>query len=138
VRADFGVREGGLVPFHYDPLIGKIIVAAATREEALARARRALGECRIDGTPTTLPFHRWLLEQSAFLDGSYDTAWLAHHFQGIESLPPGPDEIDAAVLAALFAEVESTTPRVAPHAVAPSRWRGGATLRTPPREGGAR
>jgi acetyl-CoA carboxylase, biotin carboxylase subunit len=138
VRADFGVREGGTVPFHYDPLIGKIIVAAATREEALARARRALRECRIEGTPTTLPFHRWLIEQSAFLDGSYDTAWLAHHFHGVEPPPAGPEEDDAAVLAAVFAEVESSAPRLLPSAPPPSRWRAGAALRTPPREGGAR
>ena len=138
VRVDFGVREGGLVPFHYDPLIGKIIVAAATRDEACARARRALRECRIEGVPTSLPFHEWLLEQGAFLDGSYDTAYLAHHFRRIEPPPAGPEEEDAAILAALFAHVDAASPRVPAYAAAPSRWRANAALRANPRDGGGR
>src|SRR5262249_11845977 len=69
VRVDFGMREGGEVPFHYDPLIGKLIVWARTREEAVARARRAVGECVLEGIPTTLDFHRWLLDQQAFRSG---------------------------------------------------------------------
>jgi acetyl-CoA carboxylase biotin carboxylase subunit len=139
VRADFGVREGGLVPFHYDPLIGKIIVSAATRADAVARARRALAECRIEGIPTTLPFHLWLLEETAFADGTYDTAYLAHHFRELAPPPAGPEEDDAAVLAALYAHVEAAAPRVPRHAPAESRWRaGGAALRSAPREGGGR
>jgi len=138
VRVDFGVREGGEVPFHYDPLIGKIIVSGATRAEAVARARRALGECRIEGTPTTLPFHLWLLEQAAFVEGTYDTSYLATHFREIEPPPPGPEEDDAAILAALFAHTESAIPRVPFYAAARSQWRSGAALRANPRDGGAR
>ncbi|HET7496714.1 MAG TPA: acetyl-CoA carboxylase biotin carboxylase subunit [Candidatus Eisenbacteria bacterium] len=138
VRVDFGVREGGLVPFHYDPLVGKIIVGGATREEAVARARRVLGDCRIEGIPTTLPFHLWLLEQAAFVDGSYDTAYLAHHFHGLEPPPAGPEEDDAMVLAALFAHIEAVTPRVPYYTPVESRWRSGAALRAEPRDGGRR
>jgi acetyl-CoA carboxylase biotin carboxylase subunit len=144
VRVDFGVREGGQVPFHYDPLIGKLIVWAGTREEAVARARRAIAECVVEGIPTTLSFHRWLLEQPAFHDGSYDTAFLAHEFHGIAPAPEGPDEEAAATLAALYAHVEASTPRVparAPGAAAisdASRWRLGDALRVSPREGGRR
>jgi acetyl-CoA carboxylase biotin carboxylase subunit len=142
VRVDFGVREGGQVPFHYDPLIGKLIVWAGTRDAAVARARRAVAECVVEGIPTTLAFHRWLLEQAAFSDGSYDTAFLAHQFHGVEPPPEGPDEETAAVMAALFAHVESTTPRVPVRPAATggapngSRWRAGGVLRVPPRGGG--
>ncbi|HLQ67396.1 MAG TPA: carbamoyl phosphate synthase, partial [Candidatus Limnocylindrales bacterium] len=140
VRVDFGVREGGEVPFHYDPLIGKLIVWGGTREEAVARARRALAECIVEGIPTTLSFHRWLLGQEPFVTGSYDTAFLAHQFHGVAPAPPGPDEEAAAVLAALFAHEEAAAPRVPPRteAGAPgtervSGWRMGAAFPAPPR-----
>ena len=102
VRCDVGVRSGGAVPFHYDPLIGKIIVWGDTRESALARASRALGECTLSGLPNTLPFHRWLLEQPAFRSGSYDTAFVTQEFKGAGVEPSARDREDAAMLAALF------------------------------------
>jgi len=137
VRTDFGVREGGAVPFHYDPLIGKIIVAAATRDEAIARSRRALEECRIEGIPNSLPFHRWLVGNASFREGTYNTATLSKEYHGIEPPPPGPDEDDAAVLAALFVHVESSTPLTPRHASDASRWRTPPGARDP-RHGGAR
>jgi acetyl/propionyl-CoA carboxylase alpha subunit len=127
VRCDVGMRPGGSVPIHYDSLIGKIVVWGETREQALARSARALGECALSGIPTTLLFHRWLLEQPAFLSGQYDTAYLANEFRGITRPSDARDEEDAAVLAALFASV----PRPVSAAGAPagngeepvSRWR---------------
>ena len=103
VRCDVGVRPGGSVPIHYDPLIGKIIVWGDTREHALARSERALGECALSGIPSSLTFHRWLLAQPAFLSGDYDTAYLASEFRGVARETDPRDEEDAAVLAALFA-----------------------------------
>jgi acetyl/propionyl-CoA carboxylase alpha subunit len=127
VRCDVGVRPGGSVPIHYDPLIGKIVVWGETRAHALARSARALGECVLSGIPTTLLFHRWLLEQPAFLSGDYDTAYLASEFRGLIRASDARDQEDAAVVAALFAQAT----RPAPAAGAPagngeepvSRWR---------------
>jgi acetyl-CoA carboxylase, biotin carboxylase subunit len=113
IRCDVGVRAGGAVPIHYDPLIGKIIVWAETRPETIARARRALDECALEGVRTTLPFHRWLLRQEAFVSGAYDTAYLAHHFRRTEPEGPGRDLADAAILAAIFSEIEARAPQVA-------------------------
>jgi len=106
VRCDFGVRSGGEVPVHYDPLIGKIIVWGRTRAEAITRARRAIDETIIEGTRTTLPFHRWMLHQDAFVAGDYDTAYLSRHFR--RALPPDPEleSRQAAILAAVFAAGE--------------------------------
>jgi acetyl-CoA carboxylase biotin carboxylase subunit len=126
VRCDVGVRPGGTVPFHYDPLIGKIIVWGDTREHALARAARALRECAFDGIPNTLPLHRWLLEQPSFLAGSYDTATLTLEFKGTSRADASSDAEDAALLAALFAQAGSRGPRFADEPGAPngqSRWR---------------
>jgi len=139
VRADFGVRSGDAVPVHYDPMVGKIIVWAPTRAEAVSRARRALDECTVDGIHTTLPFHRWLLTQTPFVSGAYDTAYLAHQFRDVATESTARDAEDAAALAALFAFAESEAPRVAPGAAgangtgAGSRWRqGGANMRRAP------
>jgi acetyl-CoA carboxylase biotin carboxylase subunit len=130
VRCDVGVRAGGAVPFHYDPLIGKIIVWGETRELALARGARALGECALSGVPNTLPFHRWLLDHPAFRSGNYDTAFVTHEFKGVARPNSARDEEDAASLAALFAHVTSRVPRFAESAAPAgngggdrSRWR---------------
>ena len=139
VRCDFGVREGGEVPVHYDPMIGKIIVWGRTRAEALARSRRAIGETVMEGTRTTLPFHRWILEQAAFVSGDYDTAYLSKHFRA--ALPPDSvrEEREAAALAAVFAALEKNVPSAganssaASNGVGASRWRGAVpALRTVP------
>ena len=112
MRCDFGVRSGGAVPVHYDPLIGKIIVWGPSRAEAVERARRALDECLLEGIHTTLPIHRWLLAQEAFATGRYDTAFLAHHFKHAEPPDAARAEEDAAALAAIFARLDSEAPRV--------------------------
>ncbi|MDP8904429.1 MAG: hypothetical protein M3N29_03800, partial [Chloroflexota bacterium] len=70
VRVDAGVEEGSAVSAEYDPLLAKLLVVAHDRPAALARLRRALGEFEIAGVQTTLPFHRWLVDQRHFADAS--------------------------------------------------------------------
>ncbi len=67
VRVDAGYVNGQTVPGSYDSLLGKLIVTAADRPKAIARARRALAEFEIAGMPTVLPFHRAVVEDPAFL-----------------------------------------------------------------------
>jgi acetyl-CoA carboxylase biotin carboxylase subunit len=110
VRCDFGVRSGGQVPVHYDPLIGKIIVWAPDRGRAIDRARRALRECALDGIKTTLPFHRWLLDQEPFVKGDFDTGFLSRHFKHADPTDQAQAEEDAAVLASIFARLEAARP----------------------------
>jgi acetyl-CoA/propionyl-CoA carboxylase biotin carboxyl carrier protein len=66
VRVDSGVVEGDTVSGSFDSMIAKIIVTGATRTQAIERARRALAETEISGIPTVLPFHRAVLESTAF------------------------------------------------------------------------
>jgi acetyl/propionyl-CoA carboxylase alpha subunit len=80
VRMDSGVEEGMVVTGHYDPLLAKVLVVAPDRVRAIARARRALQELQTGGVQTTVPFHRWLLEHPAFVEGRLrtdlvDTDW---------------------------------------------------------------
>src|SRR5215469_7736608 len=79
VRVDSHLYRGYQVPPHYDSLLAKLIVWAPTREEAIARGRRALNEYEIGGVPTTIPFHLRLLENPTFLRGGVYTNYLAEH-----------------------------------------------------------
>jgi acetyl-CoA/propionyl-CoA carboxylase biotin carboxyl carrier protein len=66
VRVDTGVQSGGTVPGTFDSLMAKLIVTGATRKQAVARARRALQEFRIEGLATVLPFHRAVMDHADF------------------------------------------------------------------------
>jgi acetyl/propionyl-CoA carboxylase alpha subunit len=68
VRIDSGVEEGSVIPGDYDSMFAKLMVVAKDRRDAIARMRRALSETRIGGVQTTLPFHRWLMDQPEFTD----------------------------------------------------------------------
>ena len=61
VRVDSGVGEGGEVSPMYDPMVAKLIVWDADREQATRRMLRALGEYEIEGLKTLIPFHQALL-----------------------------------------------------------------------------
>ena len=76
VRVDSHCYTGYTVSPHYDSMVAKLIVHAPDRPRAIARMRRALGECVIEGLVTNLPLHRWLLKQEAFVSGKYDTHFL--------------------------------------------------------------
>jgi acetyl-CoA/propionyl-CoA carboxylase biotin carboxyl carrier protein len=66
VRVDTGVSSGSTVPGSFDSLMAKLIVTGATRDQAIARARRALKEFRIEGLASVLPFHRAVMEHPDF------------------------------------------------------------------------
>ena len=76
VRVDSAIYQGYKIPPFYDSLVGKLIVWALTREEAINRARRALREYRLEGIKTTIPLHMRLLEDDGFRSGEYHTGYL--------------------------------------------------------------
>jgi acetyl-CoA carboxylase biotin carboxylase subunit len=76
VRWDSHVQVGYTVPPHYDSLVGKLIVHAPSRPEALAVMRRALDELVIEGIQTTIPLHRRIFRHPDFLEGRVDTGWV--------------------------------------------------------------
>ena len=73
VRVDTHLYPGYEVPPFYDSLLAKVIVWGDTREMALARSRRALGELEIGGIRTNVPFHRGIIDNEAFLDARVST-----------------------------------------------------------------
>jgi len=76
VRVDSGVTEGRDIPGDYDSMFAKLIVAGADREQARHRMLRALGEYVVEGVPTTIPVHEWILETEPFRDSTHTTTWL--------------------------------------------------------------
>ncbi len=76
VRWDSHVQIGYSVPPHYDSLVGKLIVHAPTRNEALAVMRRALDELVVEGIQTTIPLHRRIFRHPDFIEGRVDTTWV--------------------------------------------------------------
>ncbi|QDC02527.1 biotin carboxylase N-terminal domain-containing protein [Mesorhizobium sp. 8] len=84
VRIDSGVETGSTVPPLFDSLIAKLVVWGSTRDEAIARARRALGEFRIEGVPTVLSFHRAALDHPDFSKSfAIHTRWIETDFAGV-------------------------------------------------------
>ncbi len=76
VRVDSALYTGYTVPPYYDSMIAKLIVHGANRNECLMRMRRALEEYVIDGLETTIPLHRQVIADPAFVNGVYDIRWL--------------------------------------------------------------
>jgi acetyl-CoA carboxylase, biotin carboxylase subunit len=77
VRVDAGYEAGNLVTPFYDPLLAKLCVHGASRDEALQRARAAVAGFRVSGPKTNLPFHAELLDSDEFTSGCYDTSVVA-------------------------------------------------------------
>ena len=76
VRIDTHVYANYNIPPNYDSMIAKLITAAQTREEAVAKMRRALEEFVIEGVKTTIPFHLQLMKNKDFIEGNYTTKFM--------------------------------------------------------------
>ncbi len=76
VRIDTHAFCGYTIPTHYDSMIGKLIVWAPTREQAIAKMRRALDEFEVEGVRTTIEFHRKMMRNPDFVSNNFDTKYL--------------------------------------------------------------
>ena len=81
VRVDTHVYSGYSVPPYYDSMIAKLIITGATREIAIARMKRALGEFTIHGIKTTIPFQQEILNHPDFAAGTYDIGWVGRFLE---------------------------------------------------------
>ena len=76
VRVETYLRAGSRISPYYDSLVAKVVVHGQDREEAVARAKRALDEFVIEGIATTIPFHKRVLENEVFLAGEATTDFI--------------------------------------------------------------
>ncbi|CAN4105482.1 unnamed protein product [Withania somnifera] len=88
VRMDSHVYPDYVVPPSYDSLLGKLIVWAPTREKAIERMKRALDDTIITGVPTTIEYHKLILDIEDFKNGKVDTAFIPKHEQELAAPQP--------------------------------------------------
>ncbi len=82
VRVDAGIDVGQTVAPMYDSLIAKVMTWGSDRNQAIARLRRALDETEIAGVQTTLPFHRFVVDDPGFGAGAVSTDWIRDSWDG--------------------------------------------------------
>jgi acetyl/propionyl-CoA carboxylase alpha subunit len=122
VRVDAAVKPGLELTPEYDPLLGKLMVHAADRPAMVARLRRALDETLVGGLQTDLGFHRWLVDQPAFLSGAYDTGLVAEAWVDGPELPSDLAEMAATAAAAARASAAEPRATAGPAGAPPSPW----------------
>ncbi|HKW32166.1 MAG TPA: acetyl-CoA carboxylase biotin carboxylase subunit [Candidatus Acidoferrum sp.] len=135
IRLDEGVYEGWTVPNDYDPLLSKLIAWGNSREETIARLRRALDEYTITGIRTNAGLFRRILEEPEFLRGEIHTRWLDEFLRrprAISSVSPADhDAISseaqkaAAIAAAIWQAKQSASlaPAACSEREGSSRWK---------------
>jgi acetyl-CoA/propionyl-CoA carboxylase biotin carboxyl carrier protein len=109
VRLDAGFESGKTIPGDYDSLFAKLVVWGEDRERARRRMLRALDELRVEGIPTTVPFHRWVLQRPEFIEATATTRWVEGALAD-DPLGEAPEAVETAAPAArpvlVHAEVE--------------------------------
>ena len=79
MRLDSYIYEGYEIPVYYDPMIGKLIVWAVTREYAIERMRRVLYEFKLTGIKNNIAYLRAIMSEQDFAEGHYDTGFIERH-----------------------------------------------------------
>jgi acetyl-CoA carboxylase biotin carboxylase subunit len=127
VRNDNGVYAGYTVPVFYDPMLSKLIAHAKTREEAIARMKRALTEYRVEGIMTTIPFFMLIMNSPDFRQASFDTGFIDQLLAETDFSRTAAqgEQVDAAIAAAAILAFEESQNVQLPEE-RESRWRAAA------------
>jgi len=110
VRNENGVYGGYTVPIFYDPMLSKLVCHGQTRDDAIARMKRALTEYRVDGIDTTIPFFTWLMDHPDFRAANFDTSFIDRHLPEMDLERHGDSEthVEAAIAAAAIMTFEDS------------------------------
>ncbi len=123
VRVDSGVREGDAITPFYDPMIAKLIVHGADREEALGRMARALRECEAVGLHTNAAFLQRIVASKPFAEADLDTGLIERHHDTLFAPQASPRASLALACAALIARERDTQAGGASPWAALPNWR---------------
>ncbi len=107
VRNENGVYAGYTVPVYYDPMLSKLVCHAATRQEAIARMKRALSEYRVEGIDTTIPFFTFIMNHPDFQAGNFDTGFIDRILPEL-TFERDKMHLDAAIAAAAILAFEES------------------------------
>lgn len=127
VRTDGYVYEGYEIPIYYDPMISKLIVWGANRDEAIRRMRRALYEYKITGVKTSIKYMERIMNTPDFIQGKYDTHFIEKNQERLMA-QDNCDNCEDMVLIAAYIDYLSKINRVQENnnqgfAPAQSRWK---------------
>ena len=124
IRHATGVYAGYTVPVFYDPMLSKLIAHATSREETIARMRRALMEYRVEGIMTTIPFFSLIMNHPDFREAKFDTGFIDRLLgqTDFEHTAADGERVDAAIAAAAILAFEESQ-KVQLQEEAESRWR---------------
>ena len=124
VRNDNGVYAGYTVPVFYDPMLSKLIARGNSRDEAIARMRRALMEYRVEGIMTTIPFFMLIMNHIDFRAGTFDTRFIDRLLgqTDFSRMAASEEQTDAAIAAAAILAFEQSQNVQLP-VDTESRWR---------------
>ena len=102
VRHDGYVYEGFKIPIYYDPLISKLIVWGKTRDEAIARMKRALHSYKITGVKTSIKFLEKIMNCPDFIEGNYNTHFIEKNKSFLEEKDICKGDCKAIAIIAAF------------------------------------
>jgi propionyl-CoA carboxylase alpha chain len=127
IRVDDGFEQGMAIPFYYDPMIAKMICHDETRERAIEKAIRAIGEYEITGVETTLGFCDFVMHHEAFRSGNFSTKFVESYFKPevLRGQSTTEEEMIAGALAAelLSTSTQRSTNKEAEIPAVESKWR---------------
>ena len=101
IRVDDGYEEGMAIPIYYDPMIAKLAVHAANREEAIQKMLEAIKDYKISGVNTTLPFGTFVMEHEAFDTAKFDTNFVKQYYTPEKIIEKQAAAAEVAAIAAL-------------------------------------
>jgi acetyl/propionyl-CoA carboxylase alpha subunit len=133
VRVDDGFEQGMTIPIYYDPMLAKLIVYAADREQAIQRMIRAIDEYDVSGVSTTLPFGRWVMQHDKFRSAAFDTGFIAKYFDSEKhQLTQSTEQLEtAAAIAAVEVFALSQSKQLTTNSAAAntkSKWKANRSL----------
>jgi acetyl-CoA carboxylase biotin carboxylase subunit len=125
VRVDDGYEQGQAIPIFYDPMIAKLVVHGATRDEAIERLCRAVDEYYIKGIQTTLQFGKWAVQTVPFRKGDFDTKFIENYFKPeyLTETSPETDEVAALLTGYLWEKDKKQNVTAQTTNGAASNWR---------------
>ena len=97
IRVDDAFLEGMEIPIYYDPMIAKLVVWGADRDEAITKSIEAIENYQISGVKTTLDFGKYVLKHHAFRSGNFDTNFVNKYFKDPYIVNSAMDEEESAL-----------------------------------------
>ncbi len=122
IRVDSGYVEGDEISVYFDPLIAKLIVYAADRNQAIQRMIKAIQDYHIRGLQTTLSFGLYVMQHPAFVSGHFDTGFVEKYYNADDRAALEKEEAALAAIVAGFLQ-KSGHAAMSAHIEKPSLWR---------------